>query len=146
NVTGVQTCALPICLHTKMLQVAATALGVPLSYVRLAPTRTDKVPNSSATSASTGAALNAAAGKDACEQIIGRLAEVASGPLGVSASDVRFGDGEAYAIGGRSTRMPWLELITEAYQQRKQLFAAGYYRTEGIHWDAEKMKGRPFKY
>ena len=41
-------------LHTKMLQVAATALGVPLSTVRLAPTRTDKVPNTSATAASSG--------------------------------------------------------------------------------------------
>src|SRR5699024_10780130 len=41
-------------LHTKMLQVAATTLGVPLSIVRLAPTRTDKVPNTSATAASSG--------------------------------------------------------------------------------------------
>ena len=48
-------------LHTKMLQVAATALGVPLSTVRLAPTRTDKVPNTSATAASSGADLGKAA-------------------------------------------------------------------------------------
>ena len=56
-------------LHTKMLQVAATALGVPLSTVRLAPTRTDKVPNTSATAASSGADLNGGAVKNACEQI-----------------------------------------------------------------------------
>ena len=65
-------------LHTKMLQVAATALGVPLARVRLAPTRTDKVPNTSATAASSGADLNGGAVKDACEQIRGRLAEVAA--------------------------------------------------------------------
>ena len=58
-------------LHTKMLQVAATALGVPLSTVRLAPTRTDKVPNTSATAASSGADLNGGAVKNACEQIRG---------------------------------------------------------------------------
>ena len=63
-------------LHTKMLQVAATALGVPLEKVRLAPTRTDKVPNTSATAASAGADLNGGAVKDACEQILGRLEDV----------------------------------------------------------------------
>ena len=61
-------------LHTKMLQVAATALGVPLELVRLAPTRTDKVPNTSATAASAGADLNGGAVKHACEQILRRLA------------------------------------------------------------------------
>ena len=68
-------------LHTKMLQVAATALGVPLDRVRLAPTRTDKVPNTSATAASSGADLNGGAVKDACEQILERLGR--GGPLGV---------------------------------------------------------------
>ena len=62
-------------LHTKMLQVAATALGVPLERVRLAPTRTDKVPNTSATAASSGADLNGGAVKHACEQVLARLAE-----------------------------------------------------------------------
>ena len=69
-------------LHTKMIQVAATALGVPLSYVRLAPTRTDKVPNTSATAASSGADLNGGAIKNACEQIRERLAEVAGADAG----------------------------------------------------------------
>src|SRR5205085_3661483 len=58
-------------LHTKMLQVAATSLGVPLSKVRLAPTRTDKVPNTSATAAGAGADLNGGAVKNACGQILG---------------------------------------------------------------------------
>ena len=66
-------------LHTKMLQVAATTLGVPLERVRLAPTRTDKVPNTSATAASSGADLNGGAVKHACEQIKARLTEVAAG-------------------------------------------------------------------
>jgi xanthine dehydrogenase large subunit len=70
-------------LHTKMLQVAATTLGLPLDKVRLAPTRTDKVPNTSATAASSGADLNGAAVKNACEQIRDRLAQVAGERLGV---------------------------------------------------------------
>ncbi|MGA8845621.1 MAG: molybdopterin cofactor-binding domain-containing protein, partial [Nocardioides sp.] len=110
-------------LHTKMLQVAATSLGVPLERVRLAPTRTDKVPNTSATAASASADLNGGAIKDACEQITHRLREFA-------------GDRD----------LPWEELVRQAYFSRVQLWAAGFYRTEGIHWDSTTMQGHPFKY
>ena len=110
-------------LHTKMLQVAATALGVPLERVRLAPTRTDKVPNTSATAASSGADLNGGAVKDACEQIRARLEKVRAG-----------------------RDISWEELVREAYFGRVQLWAAGFYRTEGLHWDSTAMHGHPFKY
>jgi xanthine dehydrogenase large subunit len=107
-------------LHTKMLQVAATALGLPMDKVRLAPTRTDKVPNTSATAASSGADLNGAAVKNACEQILARLDGV---------------EGDT-----------WEERVRNAYVARIQLSAAGFYRTEGLHWDAAAMRGHPFKY
>lgn len=110
-------------LHTKMLQVAATSLGVPLERVRLAPTRTDKVPNTSATAASSSTDLNGAAVKHACEQILDRLREVDAG-----------------------RGLPWDELVREAYFARTQLWAAGFHRTEGIHWDPVAMRGLPFKY
>ncbi|HET9022314.1 MAG TPA: molybdopterin cofactor-binding domain-containing protein [Ornithinibacter sp.] len=110
-------------LHTKMLQVAATALGLPLERVRLAPTRTDKVPNTSATAASSGADLNGGAIRHACDQILARLEVVRAG-----------------------RDLTWDELVREAYVSRVQLWAAGYYRTEGIHWDSTRMQGHPFKY
>jgi xanthine dehydrogenase large subunit len=131
-------------LHTKMLQVAATTLGVPLARVRLAPTRTDKVPNTSATAASSGADLNGAAIKNACEQIRERLAQVAGGKLGISPLDVRFVDGVVRGLSGDG--VDWNELVNLAYHQRVQLWAAGFYRTEGLHWDANAMRGEPFKY
>jgi xanthine dehydrogenase large subunit len=112
-------------LHTKMLQVAATALGLPIERVRLAPTRTDKVPNTSATAASSGADLNGAAVKDACDQTFARLEPVRD-RLGPSAS--------------------WEEAVTDAYFHRIQLWAAGFYKTEGLWWDARSMQGEPFKY
>lgn len=133
-------------LHTKMLQVAATALGVPLAGVRLAPTRTDKVPNTSATAASSGADLNGGAIKDACEQIRGRLAEVAARRLGIHPADVRFADGKVTGIGFHDTVLDFAEVVHDAYHQRIQLSAAGFYRTEGLHWDASRMQGEPFKY
>jgi xanthine dehydrogenase large subunit len=111
-------------LHTKMLQVAATALGLPLSRVRLAPTRTDKVPNTSATAASAGADLNGGAVKHACEQILARLQPVRA----------------------EHPDLSWEELVAKAYHERIQLWAAGFYRTEGLSWDLSTMTGSPFKY
>ncbi|MEU1207540.1 xanthine dehydrogenase molybdopterin binding subunit [Nocardia sp. NPDC005825] len=133
-------------LHTKMLQVAATTLGIPLHKVRLAPTRTDKVPNTSATAASSGADLNGAAVKNACEQLLDRLTRVAATRLGVNASDIRIADGVARALGSGTDGVAWDDLVRAAYLQRVQLSAAGFYRTEGLHWDAETMHGSPFKY
>ncbi|MEX5307688.1 xanthine dehydrogenase molybdopterin binding subunit [Kocuria sp. CPCC 205258] len=133
-------------LHTKMRQVAATALGVPLEAVRLAPTRTDKVPNTSATAASSGADLNGGAVKNACEQIRDRLAEVAARKFDIHPDDVRFVDGTVTGIGFSDREMSFAELAHDAYFQRISLWAAGYYRTEGLHWDAARMQGEPFKY
>ncbi|WP_216329041.1 xanthine dehydrogenase molybdopterin binding subunit [Deinococcus aestuarii] len=143
-------------LHTKMMQVAATALGVPLSCVRLAPTRTDKVPNTSATAASSGADLNGGAIKDACEQIKGRLAAVAAGSLGTLAAkvgalgvhpnDVRFENGRVFPVGHPELGMDFRQVVHDAYHLRTQLWAAGFYRTPGLHWDRTTMQGEPFKY
>ncbi|GGL99076.1 xanthine dehydrogenase molybdopterin binding subunit [Deinococcus aerophilus] len=133
-------------LHTKMIQVAATALGVPVGWVRLAPTRTDKVPNTSATAASSGADLNGGAIKDACEQIQARLAAVAAGALGVHPGDVRFEEGLVYPLGHPDKGIDFKQLVHDAYHLRTQLWAAGYYRTPGLHWDRVAMHGEPFKY
>ncbi|HIW91804.1 MAG TPA: xanthine dehydrogenase molybdopterin binding subunit [Candidatus Corynebacterium avicola] len=132
-------------LHTKMMQVAATSLGVPLGLVRQSPTRTDKVPNTSATAASSGADLNGGAVKDACDQIISRLRTVAASMLGANPSDVRFSRGRVSAL-GKPDDLAWEAVVAEAYTQRVQLSASGFYRTEGLHWDASVMQGEPFKY
>lgn len=132
-------------LHTKMMQVAATSLGVPLGLVRQSPTRTDKVPNTSATAASSGADLNRGAIKDACDQIISRLRVVAASMLGANPSDVRFSRGWVSAL-GMPDDLAWETVVAKAYMQRVQLSASGFYRTEGLHWDASVMQGEPFKY
>ena len=133
-------------LHTKMIQVAATALGVPLHLVRLAPTRTDKVPNTSATAASSGSDLNGGAVRCACDQIRERLAAVAAARLGVHPDDVRFAGGLVTGLGCGDRRIAWADLVHDAYYQRVQLWAAGFYRTAGLVWDPERMQGEPFKY
>jgi xanthine dehydrogenase large subunit len=111
-------------LFTKIQQIAADGLGVPLDRVRVMSTRTDKVPNTSATAASAGTDLNGAAVADACAQLKERL--------------------NAVAAGDSSLTFP--EICEAAYRQRVPLFATGYYRTPGIHFDPASGRGKPFHY
>jgi len=130
-------------LFTKIGQIAADALGVPLERVRLMPTRTDKVPNTSATAASSGTDLNGAAVVDACRQIVARLADVAAPLLSCDPRDVRLADDLAH---GGGNAISFAELCEAAYRQRVPLFAQGFYRTPAIHFDPETGQGRPFHY
>jgi len=134
-------------LHTKMLQIAAYTLGVPLETVRIMPTRTDKVPNTSATAASSGADLNGAAVKDACETLLERLKTVAAGMFepSVHAQDVRVANGVVTAL-GREQAFGFTQVVKAAYMQRVQLSSAGFYRTPDIYFDKNTGKGVPFRY
>ena len=133
-------------LHTKILQIAAQTLGVPLGTVRLAPTRTDKVPNTSATAASSGTDLNGAAVRNACETLKARLSSVAAQRFGTAAADVVFEDGMIYPLGAPERAIDWKSVVMSAYLQRVQLFSDGFYRTPNIHWDRQKGKGDAFYY
>jgi xanthine dehydrogenase large subunit len=116
-------------LFTKIRQIAADSLGVDPERVRVMPTRTDKVPNSSATAASAGTDLNGAAVLDACQQLQARLAAVA-----------------AQVAQEIERPLSFAELCEHAYRQRVPLFAQGFYRTPDIHWDPVTGQGRPFHY
>jgi xanthine dehydrogenase large subunit len=133
-------------LHTKMQQVAAHELGLPLERVRTMPTRTDKVPNTSATAASSGTDLNGAAIQDACEQLRARLAEVAARLLDAPPSELGFTDGMVLRLDGHGRAVPFAEVVEKAYLERVQLSATGFYRTPGIHFDAKAGRGKPFHY
>jgi xanthine dehydrogenase large subunit len=130
-------------LFTKILQIAADGLGVPASRVRVMSTRTDKVPNTSATAASSGSDLNGAAVQDACLQIRARLAAVAAAVFDCEPAEVQFDAGIASA---RGTSIEFSALCETAYKQRVPLFAEGFYRTPDIHFDFKTSRGRPFHY
>jgi xanthine dehydrogenase large subunit len=135
-------------LHTKIRQIAAEALGVPLGAIRVMPTRTDKVPNTSATAASSGSDLNGAAVRAACETIRGRLAAIAAQTFRSPAEAVTFRDGRVYlgAAPGAGGSTTFDEVVSQAYHQRVSLFATGHYATPDIHFDKQKGTGRPFHY
>jgi xanthine dehydrogenase large subunit len=130
-------------LHTKVAQVVAHELGVPLARVRVTATDTHKVVNTSATAASSGSDLNGKAAQDAARQIRTRLADFAARRWGGAAADVRFADGTVHANGHT---IPFDGLVHHAYEDRVQLWSDGYYATPGLHWDPKTMQGRPFYY
>ena len=130
-------------LNTKVAMVVAHELGIAPQRVRATATDTQKVANTSATAASTGADLNGKAAQDAARQIRDRLAAVAAATWGVPADAVQFADGQVVA---GSHGMPFPALVAQAYSARVQLWSDGFYATPGLHWDRERLKGKPFYY
>ncbi|HWC96613.1 MAG TPA: xanthine dehydrogenase molybdopterin binding subunit [Candidatus Sulfopaludibacter sp.] len=133
-------------LHTKIRQIAADSLGLPLDAVRMMSTRTDKVPNTSPTAASASTDMNGAAVADACGQLMARLAPIAGAMLGCPPEAVSFADGAASVRGDQVQRVAFAQVVEAAYRQRIPLFAQGYYRTPGIHFDQKTGRGEPFHY
>lgn len=130
-------------LFTKIRQIAADSLGLDADRIRVMSTRTDKVPNSSATAASAGTDLNGAAVAHACAQLRARLAGAAAQLWTCSPLAVHFENG---LVSGAGRSMPFPELCEIAYRQRIPLFAQGYYRTPEIHFDPAAGRGKPFHY
>lgn len=133
-------------LYTKIGQIAVDALGVKPEAIRLMPTRTDKIPNTSATAASSGTDLNGAAVLDACRTIRAALEPVAAAMLECPPSQVRFDDGNVFAAEHSGHILPFAKVVEAAYRQRVPLFASGFYRTPEIHYDPKTCQGRPFYY
>ncbi len=130
-------------LHTKIGQIVAHEFGLPLSHVEVTSTRTDKVPNTSPTAASSGTDLNGKAAQNACHMIKQRLAEffaeqVKGDPLQVVFAKQRVTLGQS--------QLSFVELVQQAYIGRVSLSASGFYKTPKIHYDRSTGQGRPFFY
>ena len=130
-------------LFTKVAQVVADCFQVDLGRVRVTATTTDKVPNTSATAASSGTDLNGMAAQDAALTLRARLVEFAAAHWKVSPQDVEF-TAEGVRVGGEV--MGFEAVIKAAYMARVSLSATGFYKTPEIHWDRDAGKGRPFYY
>jgi len=131
-------------LHTKVAQVVAETLQVDLDAIRVTATRTDKVPNTSATAASSGSDLNGQAARDAALKLKRRLTDCLAGHQQVAPEQIRFEGGRAYW--NDSDSISFAELAQLAYTSRVSLSATGFYRTPKIHYDRAKGRGRPFFY
>ena len=130
-------------LNVKVAQVAASVFGVPLSAVRITAADTAKVPNTSATAASSGSDLNGMACKAACETIRDRLADFAAKHWQAERAAVRFMP-EGVELGERV--VPFTEVVQAAYMHRVSLSSTGFYATPKLNWDRRAGRGRPFFY
>ncbi len=131
-------------LHTKVAQVVAQEFQVDLDRIRCTATDTSKVPNTSATAASSGSDLNGKAAQAAAVTIRDRLIAFAAEKYGVDPAAVIFHAGTVTI--GSKTRLSFAELVHEAYVGRVSLSATGYYRTPKIKYDPVTLTGRPFFY
>ncbi len=130
-------------LFQKVAQVAASRFGIPLDAVKITATDTAKVPNTSATAASSGSDLNGMAVKAACDTIRDRMAECLATLHQARPDQVRFADGQV-EVG--ETRMTFAEAAALTYQNRVSLSATGFYKTPDLEWDRIRGHGRPFFY
>ncbi|SEQ49293.1 xanthine dehydrogenase molybdopterin binding subunit [Thalassovita taeanensis] len=130
-------------LFQKVAQVAASRFGVDASVVKITATDTAKVPNTSATAASSGSDLNGMATQAACDTIRDRMAHFLADYHQAPPEDVHFADGHV-TIG--QTRLAFAEAAKLAYENRISLSATGFYKTPKLAWDRIKGEGRPFFY
>ena len=130
-------------LFIKVAQVVAEEFSVPLSTVKITETNTSRVPNTSATAASSGSDVNGKAAQDAARKIKKRLCEVAAQKWNTRPDAVKFMRG--LVVAGRNSAS-FAEIVQLAQVSRVPLSATGHYRTPKISWDRSKMQGRPFFY
>jgi xanthine dehydrogenase large subunit len=139
-------------IHTNIQAIAAREFGLSLDRIRVMPTRTDKVPNTSATAASSGTDLNGAAVRNACQELMGRLRPVAADVLTqrfgspVTADAVQFDSNFVFSPNALENRLSFTEVVSAAYSQRISLSATGFYRTPGIYFNRGAGRGKPFHY
>ncbi len=130
-------------LNVKVAQVVAEEFQIDLDQVKITATTTAKVPNTSATAASSGSDLNGMAARNAARIIRGRLADFAAERYGVPHDQVVFLPNRV-RVGNQE--IPFGDLVKQAYMARIQLSAAGFYKTPKIHWNRDKGEGHPFYY
>jgi xanthine dehydrogenase large subunit len=129
-------------LFVKVAQVVADAFAVPLQQIKISATSTAKVPNTSATAASSGSDMNAMAALDACNKIKRRMAEFLAGEDG-DPGVVRF---TTEGVWNGQEVHAFKDAVMAAYMGRVSLSATGFYRTPKIYYDRDKAQGRPFLY
>ncbi len=130
-------------LNTKVAQIVADELGVPLHKVLATASDTSKIPNASATAASAGTDLNGRAAQFAARHVRDNLAAFVGGLDGLGAGAVTFRNGQVITPKGIRA---FDDVVKQAYANRIQLWSDGFYRTPKIHYDKTTLTGRPFYY
>lgn len=131
-------------LFTKVAQVVAEELQIPVEQIRCTASSTEKVPNASATAASSGSDMNGMAAQAAAQILKQRLVEFLAERYQVPTAEISFKSGQVHV--GTQIEMSFAELAHLAWFNRISLSATGFYKTPKIHYDPQTMSGRPFYY
>lgn len=130
-------------LYIKVAQITADVFGIDIEDIQTSATSTDKVPNTSATAASSGSDLNGMAAKRAATAIKTRLVKFVATRFACKPNQIEFSGGRVSYPGGEYR---FCELIEQAYLNRISLSSTGFYATPDIHYDREQHQGSPFFY
>jgi xanthine dehydrogenase large subunit len=130
-------------LHTKIAQIVAQTLGIDYARITVTSTRTDKVPNTSPTAASSGTDMNGMAAQDAATQIRDRLTVFLADHFNTEPVNIHFAN-DCINVAGASHA--FADMVQLAYMNRVQLSATGFYKTPDVHFDKQAGKGHPFYY
>jgi xanthine dehydrogenase large subunit len=133
-------------VNTKIAQVAAEVFSLPVERVKVHPTNTLRIANTSPTAASAAADLNGKATQMACEQILERLKAVAKTLVEAETAEAVTLSNGFVMRNGETTDLDWLRLVNEAHVQRVNLSEHAHYATPGINFDWGSAKGHPFAY
>ncbi len=130
-------------LFVKVAQVVAEEFQIDVDHIKITATTTAKVPNTSATAASSGSDLNGMAALDAARKIKARLVNFAAEKYECPTDRISFRNNHVYI---ENREMTFADLVREAYLGRVSLSSTGFYKTPKIHYDRATHKGRPFFY
>ena len=140
-------------LHTKIIQIASAEFGISTDRIKVSATNTSKVPNTSATAASSGSDLNGMAVKNGIEILKNRLAVVVkqkllkenNGKISTSAA-IEFKNNQVFFKDNTRQKISFEALVKSAYLSQISMSATGFYKTPLLNWDKERGRGRPFNY
>jgi xanthine dehydrogenase large subunit len=130
-------------LYVKVAQVVAEEFQIDIDRVKITATNTGKVPNTSATAASSGSDLNGMAARNAAHAIKTRLIAFAAEHYHVPEEQVVFLPNRV-RIGNKE--VSFAELALQAYEGRVSLSSTGFYATPKLTWDPHELRGTPFFY
>jgi xanthine dehydrogenase molybdopterin binding subunit len=140
-------------LHTNIRSIVARELGIHPALIRVMPTSTDKVPNTSATAASVGTDINGAAVQNACKTLKERLIVPAQRLLLEKGDPIPpngqllFQNNKIFARANpNASQITFLDAVRRAYLDRVSLSATGFYFTPGLAWNRMNGCGKPFHY
>jgi len=140
-------------LYEKIRMIASLELGINPEFIRINATSTSKVPNTSATAASSGSDMNGMAVKNAIGTLKSRLADVAANLLRekfpgskLNNEGLIFESNFIFNPSDPEKKISFTDAVNAAYHDRVSLSATGFYKTPDIFFNNDTNKGAPFYY